>query len=285
MIAGLLGGLAGLFCLYLFLVAPCLHRGKAPPGALLGQRYFAHRGLHDGSVPENSLAAFRMAAEKGYGIEWDVHLSRDGKMFVFHDFSLLRMCGVDRLISDMTEEEIRVCRLQGGSEGIPSLDEALKTVNGRVPLIIEMKADGKLWDTALAQKLFDRMQSYPGRWCVESFDPFLVRWYKKHAPDIVRGQLAYDPRYAGEKRSLIYHLAARLLFNFLSRPHFIAYGWEGDRNASLRLMRALFRPVMAAWTVRTPQASKDLQNRYDAQIFEAFDPSSNPKEPVFEEKE
>ena len=91
--------------LYLFLIAP----GRARPdaSALTGWLY-AHRGLHGGSVPENSLAAFSRAAEAGYGIELDVQLTLDGRLVVHHDASLKRVCGADLRICDITFEEL--CR-------------------------------------------------------------------------------------------------------------------------------------------------------------------------------
>ena len=97
---------------------------------------FAHRGLWSESVPENSLAAFTLAAKAGYGIELDIQLSKDGRIVVFHDYDLKRMCGVDRKLADMTLEELKACRLRGTSEQIPTLVEVLQLIDGKVPLLI-----------------------------------------------------------------------------------------------------------------------------------------------------
>lgn len=260
---------------YLFLIAPSIRRKKKsiPPDFF---RPYAHRGLHDEKcgVMENSLPAFRRAAEKGYGIELDVHLTMDGHLIVHHDHSLLRLCGRDRQISRMTLAQIQSYRLGNTDEKIPTLDEVLSLVDGRVPLILELKST-RFGDTALAETAFRRMQAYRGQWCVESFDPVLVRWYKRHAPGIIRGQLAYDPgklKDERKKKSLIHFLSAHLLCNFLSRPDFVAYGHETDKNLSFRVMRSLFRPCLAAWTVRSLEDFKRLQSQYDWQIFEAFEP-------------
>lgn len=256
---------------YLFLIAPGMNKSKAQLQGLLS-RYYAHRGLHDASIPENSLAAFRRAMEKGYGIELDVHLAKDGRIAVHHDNSLLRICGVARKITVSTLEELRQYPLGNTEEKIPSLEEVLSLIGGRVPLLIEMKPD-RLGDKALAEKLLSCMADYPGKYCVQSFDPLILRRFKKHAPHVIRGQLSWNRRpKPGKKRPLWAWMAAHLLFNFLSRPDFVAYDHESDHNFSFRMVRTLFRPILAAWTVRSQEDSESLKGRYDLQIFEAFDP-------------
>ena len=90
---------------------------------------------------------------------------------------------------------------------------------------------------------------------------------------MVRGQLAYDPKKIGEKhREIWYALGAHLIMNALSRPDFIAYRFDTDQNASFRLVRRVFRPVLAAWTVQTPEDFQNLRTRYDVEIFEGFQP-------------
>ena len=110
---------------------------------LLKHRY-AHRGLHKKpAIPENSMAAFRLAVEKGYGMEMDLHLTRDGKLAVIHDASLLRTAGVDLVIEDLTLEEAQKYMLEESSEVIPDFQEVLDMTAGRVPLIVELKV-GKI---------------------------------------------------------------------------------------------------------------------------------------------
>jgi len=256
--------------LYLFLIAPNHPRRvlEAFP-----QRYFAHRGLHDPDAPENSLSAFRRAVAWGCGIELDVRLTGDGCIIVHHDDSALRMCGADRAISEMTLDEASALRLMGTQERIPSLKDVCALVNGSVPLLIEMKSGRG--SRALPGLLFDQMADYPGRWYVESFDPRMLWWFRRHAPQVLRGQLAYDPcRAGGGERGILYRLGAHMMMNFLSRPDFIAYGWEGDKNLSFRIVRRVFQPPAAAWTVRSATDSRRLEKTYDLQIFEGFCPDS-----------
>ena len=262
--------------LYLFLTAPRFPRRKQWPDGFF-QRDFAHRGLHGAAVPENSLSAFELAARKGYGIELDVQMTSDGELVVHHDGSLLRTCGADRKISEMTAGEIKGYALFDTGETIPLFQEALDLVHGRVPLIVELKTAGKR-NEAFAQETYQALRRYGGDWVVESFDPRLMRWFRKNAPEAIRGQLAYDPRLGGPPgKGIMFWCLANLLMNFLSRPDFIAYCHETDRNLSFRVIRKLFRPALAAWTVRDADTYQRLRKRYDLQIFEGFEPSLNGK--------
>lgn len=257
--------------LVVFLSAPGIsRRAKWPAGFF--RHDFAHRGLHGGSVPENSLSAFRRAAGKGYGIELDVQLTRDGEPVVHHDPSLLRTCGADVLIRDILLSQLKQYRLGDSGETVPTFQETLNCVAGRAPLIVELKPMGRR-NGELAQKALDCLSAYSGSWVVESFDPRLMRWFRLHAPQAIRGQLAYDPRLGGlPNHGIISWLGARLLMNFLSRPDFLAYQHESEKNLSFRLVRALFKPVTVAWTVKTEETCQRLRGSYDLQIFEGFEP-------------
>lgn len=268
----LVGCAAALPALYLFLVAPNLRKRGYRKG-LIPRVSYAHRGLHGEGIPENSLAAFQRAAEKGYGVELDLHLTRDGELAVMHDTCLARMCGVDQMITSLTMEEAAKLRLLGTNERIPAFREVLGALAPfQTPLIIELKSDGDGWKY-LPPKVMEIMQGYGGFWCVESFDPRMMRWFKKRAPQVIRGQLAFDPAKIGEHRGEIgYALGASLIGNALSRPDFIAYGHLTDKNKSFRLVRRLFRPALAAWTVTSPEDFERLRKHYDLQIFEGFEP-------------
>lgn len=263
--------------LYLFLIAPNLTHRKLSRKKLFPGLY-AHRGLHDKEIgiPENSLPAFRRAAAMDYGIELDVRLTKDRQLVVFHDHSAERICGYRKLISDMTLEELRTLRLDGTQETIPTFDETLNVIGGKVPLMIELKSSpGMERDMDIAVLVNARLQSYHGEYCVESFNPLLLRWYKKHAPQVFRGQLAsghkMGKRESVDKR-ILHFLHANLLGNFLSRPDFVSYDRMTDRNISFRLMRGLFRPTLAVWTVRSQDELERLNACYDGLIFEAFMP-------------
>ena len=259
-----------LFLFYLYIISPA----ELPTNsdARLWRNSYAHRGLHqkDKSVPENSMAAFAKAVEAGYGMELDINLTADGKVVVFHDSSLLRVCGVDRQISDCTEAELSAYRLENTGEVIPLLEDVLKLVDGRAPIIIELK-NTKNWPE-LCAKAAELLSDYHGPYCIESFHPGIVRWFYKNQPKVVRGQLSADHRsFEGTPlwQSL---LIASIMTNAAARPHFIAYNHKDARQRlSLRLFH-LLGGKLAGWTVRDTDNSEDCRNRFDVIIFEFFRP-------------
>ncbi len=258
--------LIALCVLYLFLIAPRVPR--RPLNGLEG--LYAHRGLWNEERPENSLPAFRAAVDAGFGIETDVHITKDNQLVVFHDDSLQRMCGDGRNLPDCTLAELRQLRLAGSAEKIPTFDEFLETVNGKVPLVIEIKTDRRI--TLLCEQVNERLSRYAGSYCIESFDPRAVRWYKKHRPDIIRGQLTFGlVKPSKMPKTLLLRLLASQIGNALGRPDFMACEHETDHSVPLRLVR-LFRPHLAAWTVRSREDMDRLKGRYEIQIFEKFVP-------------
>ena len=150
-------------------------------------RYYAHRGLHKNTniIPENSLPAFRLAIENQYGIELDVRLTKDNIPVVFHDTTLLRVCGVDKKVRDLTFDELSNIYLYDSKEQIPLLTEVLDLVNGQVPLIIELKTNEN--DTTVCSIVAPILDNYMGVYCVESFNPLILMWYKKNRPIVIRG--------------------------------------------------------------------------------------------------
>jgi glycerophosphoryl diester phosphodiesterase len=259
-----LGAIGLLLLIWVWLVAPSRRRRRAGPwrGAA-----FAHRGLHGPGCPENSLAAFERACAAGCGIELDVQTTRDGHLVVFHDDDAARMTGKDGLIREMTLSEVRALRLAGGDERIPTFDEVLALVNGRAPMLVEIKSAPGV--VAITQRVVERLKNYGGRYVVESFDPMCLLWLRKNAPMIVRGVLVQRYRDCRQARSApVSFIASSLLANVLARPDFIAHSREMRGNPSLWLLRKLFRTPTAEWTI-TERAEKDDLSRHGVmQIFE-----------------
>lgn len=257
---------AFLLLLPFFLLAPRA-AGKRKRAPFVG-RNFAHRWLYEreGSVPENSLTAFARAADAGYGMELDVQLSRDGEVVVFHDDTLDRVCGVHARVDELDLEELRRLRLCGTDEQIPLFSEVLRLVNGRAPIIVELK-NGKR-NKELCRKTLNALRSYRGETCIESFNPFIVAWFRFHAPSVFRGQLAQPPQFylqEGFSKTTGF-LLGHLLMNAIARPHFIAYR-IGKKPLSVRFAEAL-GAVRVAWTSHDPSS----ENRFDAVIFEHYRP-------------
>ncbi len=228
----------------------------------------AHRGLYNSEkeIPENSITAFKKAVEKGYGIEFDIRLTRDKEVVVFHDASLLRMCGIDKKVYDLTLNQLKEYNLLNTNEKIPTLKEFLEAVGENTMLFVEVKADGySAYDIFSAAR--EILKDYKGEYCVQSFDPRILKCYRKHQPEIIRGQLSVG----SYKRGFIICLLSCLLANFISRPHYVAYRYDNRNNIFFKLTK-LLGAYSQCWTVRTPEELQDAKKHYDIFIFENFEP-------------
>ncbi|MDE6852494.1 MAG: glycerophosphodiester phosphodiesterase [Lachnospiraceae bacterium] len=235
--------------------------------------YIAHRGLFDkAEAPENSLAAFRRAVNGGYGIELDVQLTADGKLVVFHDESLKRMCGVARKVWKCNYRELCQYHLLDTQEKIPLLEEVLQVVAGKVPMIIEIKPEGNSIRTAKA--LSGHMKKYQGEYCVESFDPRVLHWYRKNDPEIVRGQLSTNFWLnESDKPWYIKIGLTNLLTNFYTKPDFIAYNYKYANQLSLQICRHFYHTELVAWTVHSPEELEQARESFRVFIFDGFIPA------------
>jgi len=266
----LAGGAAGLILLltllFFFLIKPRSRRKRPDTAPFLGREY-AHRGLHNRNIPENSLRAFEGAVERGLGIELDLQLSKDGEVMVFHDFTLNRVANVDGKVLDYTAEELAKTSLSGQTDGIPTLKQVLELVDGKVPLIVEIKIPG--FDLSVCPKAFEILDSYAGPYCVESFHPLAIHWVRKNRPGVLRGQLSSDFFKHGEKGNKIQLFAVKnLLLNLLARPDFIAFDIRYPRALAFRLCTRWFHAVPIGWTVRTKEELAEAKKHFDAWICE-----------------
>ncbi|AFI62434.1 glycerophosphodiester phosphodiesterase [Bifidobacterium animalis subsp. animalis MCC 1489] len=284
------------------------HAGESGEYIALARRMALRAGY--GSIdepgplaPENSLAAFAAAAEAGYGIELDVQLTLDNKVVVAHDPDLLRVAGDPRNIRDLTYDElVRIPLfptaapgaevsplLPGATENpplvttpsqaqagyyqhVPLLEDVLRVVDGRVPIIVEFKFENyRTWDDRdeeLMQTAADLLDAYQGLYVVESFNPAAMNWYKREHPDVCRGQLAEDTAFTANP---MLWMGGKLMFNEISRPDFVAYDFKNGDGAMLRFVRRM-GAMAVAWTVRTSDELAGAQPYFDRFIFEAFVP-------------
>lgn len=263
---------AVLAVLYLLAIMPRILR--RPDTSLFKKVYFAHRGLHDneGDAPENSMAAFRKAVEAGLGMELDVQVTKDGVPVIFHDFTLERICGVEGKVIDHTYEELQAYTLCQSKERIPKFSDLLQTVDGRVPLIVEIKAETA--DVSGCADIDKLLRAYQGAYCIESFNPMVLWWFRRHHGEVVRGQLSSNFRKEGEYWNVLYFAMTHLLFNFLTKPDFIAYNHKFSEEPGRRICRHLYRHPAAAWTVRSEKDLQALKGKYDVFIFDSFFPAS-----------
>ncbi|KFI65294.1 glycerophosphodiester phosphodiesterase family protein [Bifidobacterium cuniculi] len=250
----------------------------------------------DPIAPENSLPAFAAAAEAGFGIELDVQSTADGQIVVIHDADLMRVAGDSRKIADLTYDElVRIPLFPGAEPGaavsplatgempagqyqhVPLLSDVLRLVDGRVPIIVEFKFDDmRSWgeaDENFMNAAADLLDAYQGEYAVESFNPAAMNWYKQNHPDVCRGQLAQDLRF-GEGDPVVWG-AGKLVFNWMSRPDFVAYDVQNASSKALKLVRSM-GALAVGWTVRSAEQYDEAMPYFDRFIFESFVPEGTP---------
>lgn len=233
----------------------------------LFKKPIAHRGLWNGELPENSMGAFKNAAEKGYPIELDIRLSLDGQIVVFHDGNLKRMTGSPMNVEDLTYNELKGLKLVGTGYGIPLLREVLEEIDGKVPLLIEIKDSPQ--NVKLCEAFLKLMEKYKGEFAAQSFNPYILRYLYENCPVMIRGQLAtFD---YGNLSKFKAFLLKRLVFNRTAKPHFVSYNAENLPNKYVDGCKRKNMAVLA-WTVRSQEEYDRLKGYVDNIIFEGFIP-------------
>lgn len=261
-----------LLCIYILGTLPRFTRKKETKAFC--HCLFAHRGLFtpDQRIPENSMKAFGEAVRHGYGIELDIQKTKDNQIVVFHDHTLSRMCGIDLPVCELTYEELQKFTLMNSKEQIPLFQDVLDLVNGQVPLLVEIKLPTvKTLTCRLADEL---LQNYSGKYCIESFNPLALRWYKKNRKEIIRGQLSANlTKPVAEGGYFLSFLVKYLLLNFLGKPDFISYCYKDQHNISFLLQKYIYKTPVFAWTVRSSMVFKKQKDCFDSIIFDSFIPA------------
>lgn len=235
------------------------------PGAALGWlngARVAHRGLHGDGVVENSPAAFEAAAIRGLAIECDVQLTADGEAVVFHDFTLERLTREEGPVLARTAAQLAEIRYRASAETIPTFAQFLAQIEGRVPLLIEVKSQEQ-WDWArLCAAVARGLEGYAGPAAVMSFDARVGGWFAAHAPHVVRGLVASEEHSKGWWGDIKRHRAL-----WQSRAQLLAYDVRDLPSRFAAAQRARGLPV-ATWTVRDPALFPIATANADALIAE-----------------
>lgn len=229
------------------------------------QKPIAHRGLHDDVSPENSLSAFKKAIDAGYPIECDLHLISDGTVVVIHDNTTARTTCADKYVSNLTQEDLKSIKLTGSEEYIPTLKEMLELVDGKTPILFEIKNESKVGE--LESAVWNILKDYKGAYAIESFNPYVLKWFKDNAPDVIRGQLASKMK--GIKFPFFKKIALkRMLLNKLTEPDFIAYNAQ---DLPYHPVTKTKLPIIS-WTIRSQEEYIKAVQISDNIIFEGFKP-------------
>lgn len=236
--------------------------------SILTKSLIAHRGYHniEEGIPENSMKAFKRAVENNLIIELDVHVLKDGEVVVFHDANLKRMTGIDKKIKDFNYNDIKEIKLQGTNEKIPLLKDVLNMVNGRVPIIIELKYDVKCG--RLEEEVIKIIKNYNGEYAVKSFNPLSVNYFRKKFPEAIRGQLSSD--FKTDKMSKIKKLIlSKMVFNFITKPDFISFDIRALPNKKVQKIRK--NKLILGWTIKNENDLEKAKKYCDNYICENID--------------
>lgn len=229
----------------------------------------AHRGLWNGNgAPENSLAAFQAACERGYGIELDVQLTSDGEAVVFHDDDLKRMTGVEGRLRDRSASELAELRLAGTDEPIPTLRETLALIGRRAMVHVELKTPfGEVGP--LEQRVHEILIDHAGPVCVIGFNPYSHAWFADRYPGVLRGLDSYDYKRAPHMNEAQRDSFARLEHVAIARPHFLALHVDMLPDPRATKYREEGMPIVT-WTIRDPAQWDAVKPHCDNLIFEGF---------------
>lgn len=215
----------------------------------LKTKLIAHRGIHDNKIKENTLLSFKNAIKKGNPIEIDIQLTKDNKIIVFHDKDLKRMLNIKKQIKDLNYKDL----LKESNYHIPLFKEVLELVNGKVPLLIEIKPYSN--SHILEEKSTELLDNYKGKFAIQSFSPMIIYWFKKHKPDYIRGQLMTNNYNYNFIANIVYR---HMVFNFFTKPDFISYNIKGLPNKIIEKQRK--KRLILGWTIRE---KKDLSKYKD----------------------
>jgi len=240
----------------------------------LVERPISHRGFfdNDNGIPENSLKAFENSVKYNYPIELDVQVTDDDTVVVFHDNELSRATGRDGYTTHLKVQDLHTYKLFGTEEHIPTLSEALEFIDGRVPVLIEIKTGTTTKINQHAAKILDILKTYKGELAIQSFNPFVLEWFANHAPEICRGLLSsYWPKSNPERpKSTVVRWALRnMIFAKRAKPNFIAHDIGQLPNRHVKKWKHI--PLLS-WTITNQDQYIEALQVSDNAIFQDFEP-------------
>lgn len=233
----------------------------------LSRNLIAHRGYHNNKkgIPENSVLAFKKAIDNNYLIELDVRLTKDKKLVVFHDDNLKRVCGVNKMVKDLTYRELLRYNLFDTTLKVPLFSDVIKLVNGRVPILIETKYHNRYG--VLEKILINELSNYKGLYAIQSFYPMSLLWLKINTKDIPIGLLSSN--FKNDLNRLKSIIGKTLILDLFFKTDFISYDVKGLPNNYLSYKRNKKKIVI--WTIKNKK-DYDLARQYtDSLICENFD--------------
>ncbi|MBQ7603246.1 MAG: glycerophosphodiester phosphodiesterase [Clostridia bacterium] len=236
----------------------------------------AHRGFFNyADAPENTLAAFERAIEHNYAIELDVQIIADGTPVVFHDNELSRLTGKDGYVQNLKMEDLPKYTIGSSKQTIPTLKQVLELVNGRTPILLEVK-NGSFKPQEDCAKIYEAIKDYKGEIAIQSFNPYALEWFANNAPKYPRGLLSSMWRKKNRDvepdipSSAIVRFATRRLLLFKkAKPDFLNYE---IRDLPNRFVRRHKNIPLLSWVAYNQAEYTDGMTKADNIVFQDFEP-------------
>lgn len=228
--------------------------------------YFAHRGLHNESIPENTMAAFLNAVNNGFDIELDIRMTKDKQIVVFHDSSLKRLCNQEIIVEESNYKDINDYKILKTQEKIPLLTNVLSTLPKETEYLIELKPNKNAKE--LVRIFLELMKNFSTKYAIHSFDPRIVNQFKKQDPSIIRGQIAST---FPKSKKLSKFILKHLITNIYTKPDFTNYCFEDLPRKKLDRLYKNGHMILS-YVAKTQEGLDFVRDRYDNAVFENFIP-------------
>lgn len=235
---------------------------------MLEEKYYAHRGFHNKEIIENTMESFELALQKNYGIELDVHLSKDNKIIVFHDYDLNKMCNLDECVAEKDYTELSRLKLLNTTQKIPLLEDVLDLVKGKVTIVVEIKNLFRYEE--LTHELLKLRKNYNGRIAFKSFNHDYMDRLKIYAPELYCGKVFSSTNFdstVSQQMSLIYD---KKYFTY-DKMDFLSVSWNELNKSYVKKFKKKNKKIIC-WTVKNKNLAKLALKLCDGVMFENFNP-------------
>ena len=245
--------------------------------SFLTKRPFAHRGYHSSllnyqKIPENSLDAFRKAIEKNYSIEMDIHFTKDFKIIVFHDFFLGKLTTKKGYVCGKTLDHIKEAKLSN-NQAIPTIEEAFDLINGRVPVLVEIKYSNHIKKNLemFSNVLAENLKSYKGPLALMSFSIDVMRFIsqKKFFKRVPLGLTTSFPKIESLGNKIKNDKIENEIVS--NKLQFISQEWKGIENRRIKRLKKLDIAILS-WTITSKEIEQSLEGLVDNITFENYEP-------------
>ena len=216
--------------------------------------YIAHRGIQTSKTIENTIPAFSLAISKKVPIELDIHILKDNNLVVYHDNSLDRLINITSKLENIVFPDTDI--------HIPLFMDVLKLVNGKVPIIIEIKRSTNKKYTKYCKEIVSVLKKYPYDFVIKSFDIRIVNWFL-HNTDYLTGLLI-----AKREKSMYDLLMRNRLFLLALKPDFLSVDYHLLDFSSIKKFR-LNKPVLT-WTINNQNLLDKVKPKADSYLIEKF---------------